>query len=321
MQVSFIIPLYNGLAYTRECLRTLQSTLPAGLEHEILFVDDGSTDGTRDWLATLPAPCRALLNERNLGFAGACNRGAAAALGETIYFLNNDLVLLPGWFEPMQRLLADPRTALVGNVQFRAATGELDHAGVCFNRQGKPEHDLRRPLLARAIGHRTVPAVTGACCALSRAHWQRLGGFDEGFKNGGEDIDLALRARAAGLRNCVSLRSAVRHHVSASAGRKLRDEQNSRRLATRWRAEIISLAARAWSAHYITTVWDRAPNFEDALGREALRLVLGLGSPGPRARAGIEFALEIEFSRWGELLDGRPATCVPPGRPIEPAAI
>lgn len=48
MQVSFIIPLYNCLAHTRECLRTLQATLPPGLDHEIISVDDGSTDGTRE---------------------------------------------------------------------------------------------------------------------------------------------------------------------------------------------------------------------------------------------------------------------------------
>ena len=102
MEASFIIPLYNCRAHSRECLRTLQDTLPPGLAHEILLVDDGSTDGTRTWLATLPSPVRVLLNERNLGFAGTCNRGAAAARGRLLFFLHNDLVLLPGWFEPMR---------------------------------------------------------------------------------------------------------------------------------------------------------------------------------------------------------------------------
>lgn len=64
MKVSFIIPLYNGLVLTQAMLASLRATVPAHLTHEIIFVDDGSTDGTRDWLASLPSPCRFLLNEK-----------------------------------------------------------------------------------------------------------------------------------------------------------------------------------------------------------------------------------------------------------------
>ncbi|MCC5025615.1 MAG: glycosyltransferase [Candidatus Synoicihabitans palmerolidicus] len=81
-KVSFIIPLYNGLSLTKVCLQTLQVSLPADLDHEIIFVDDGSTDGTREWLTSLTAPCRFLLNDRNLGYAGSNNRGAHAATGD-----------------------------------------------------------------------------------------------------------------------------------------------------------------------------------------------------------------------------------------------
>ncbi|MCX6955994.1 MAG: glycosyltransferase, partial [Verrucomicrobia bacterium] len=99
MQVSFIIPLFNNLALTRACVESLQATLPSGLAHEIILVDDGSSDGTRAWLATLAAPFRVVLNERNLGYAAANNRAAAVARGEFLALLNNDLVLLPSWFE------------------------------------------------------------------------------------------------------------------------------------------------------------------------------------------------------------------------------
>lgn len=308
MQVSFIIPLYNCLGHTRECLRTLQATLPVGLTHEIILVDDGSTDGTREWLSTLTAPCRVMLNEKNLGFASTCNRGASTAKGELLFFLNNDLVLLPGWFEPMRDAFARFRDAgLVGNVQRNAATDTIDHAGIYFAHTGKPAHDTSRPLLARLTGYRAVPAVTGACLAIRRDRWVELGGFDPAFVNGGEDVDLALRAADRNLRHYVALRSVVRHYISVSVGRKLRDEQNSRLLATRWREVIPPLAGRDWCREFIERHWELSCLYDDALAREALYYWLGLlpeNSSG--VMAGVRGAMRHEEQRWNELLGPKP---------------
>lgn len=308
MLVSFILPLHGALPLTRECLHTLRSTLPPDLGHEIIFVDDLSPDDTRDWLTTLSEPCRVTLNTTNLGFAATCNRGAALARGEHLFFLNNDLVLLPGWFEPMLALVTRSDAGLVGNLQLNARDGTIDHAGILFDAKGKPAHDHSRPLAARLRGWRTVPAVTGACLAVRRTTWEKLGGFDEGFRNGGEDVDLALRARAVGLVNRVSLRSIVRHHVSASPGRKLRDEQNSRRLAQRWTSELTRLAVRSWSADYLARAWHGPRDATDfGVAAEALAFALGWrGSPSARVLAGARAALETEFARWHQILDGAP---------------
>ena len=323
MTVSFIIPLYNCLPLTQAMLASLRATLPTGLAHEIIFVDDGSTDGTRAWLAALPAPCRAVLNEKNLGFAGACNRGAAAATGEFLFFLNNDLVLLPAWLEPMLAAFTRfPDAALVGNVQLNAATGAVDHAGVYFDAQGKPAHRTDVPLLTRWFGAtacRRVDALTGACFGLRRALWTQLGGFDEGFLNGGEDIDLALRASAAGHAHYVVLHSVVRHHVSQSAGRKLRDEQNSARLARRWSAAIAPLAARAWSRACLVAHADQSHVFDYATVQAALLHWLFDLAPPAAVRAGVAAAMERENARWRQLLDGAPPP--PPPPPVRTDAI
>ena len=182
MSVSFVIPLYNCLPLTQAMLASLQASLPVGLDHEIILVDDGSTDGTRDWLATLGGRCRVLLNERNLGYAGANNRGVAAATKDVVALLNNDLVLPPRWLEPMlavHRRLGD-RAGLVGNVQVDARTGQVDHAGIFINLKGKPEHDRREAQGWSTLlhGYHAVDALTGACLLLSRATWHRLGAFD-----------------------------------------------------------------------------------------------------------------------------------------------
>jgi GT2 family glycosyltransferase len=305
MRLSFIIPLYNNLPLTQAMLASLRATLPAGMETEIILVDDGSTDGSREWLRTLPAPCRSVLNERNLGFAGACNRGAAEATGEFLFFLNNDLVLLPGWFEPMLDLLRRSDAGLVGNVQLNHASGAVDHAGIFFNAKGKPEHRTDRGFGRQ----RCVDAVTGACFGIRRDLWVQLGGFDEGYVNGCEDVDLGLRAAQAGRRNRVALRSVVRHHVSASHGRKLRDEQNTRRLFRRWAAVIVPRITRRCAADCLAAAWEEPRDYPDpALARDAFLHLAGLRPrPGPRLLGAAQARLDVELARWAQLLDGAAA--------------
>lgn len=310
MQVSFIIPLYNCLALTQAMLASLRATLPPGLTYEIIYVDDGSTDGTRAWLATLrEPPFRVLLNERNMGYAAGNNRAAAVARGEFLALLNNDLELLPGWLEPM---LAAHRelggsAGLVGNVQLSYQSGAVDHAGIVINHQGKPVH-LRSLPSARARRQTPVmamPAVTGACLLVERALWQQLGGFDEAYLNGGEDIDLAFRARVAGRINVAVLNSVVRHHVSASPGRKLRDEQNSRRLMRRWWREFASAtphAVQAWCREYLRLAVITPDSAEYRLTLHAGLYIAGWRQdPPPAALAGVEAAQAREFARWDEM--------------------
>jgi O-antigen biosynthesis protein len=312
VQVSFIIPLYNCLPLTQAMLASLRATLPAGLAHELIFVDDGSTDGTRAWLEKLQTDqsVQVVLHERNLGYAAANNHGATLARGDYVALLNNDLVLTPRWLEPMlavHRALGT-RAGLVSNLHYDAATGALDHAGISINHQGKPEHIRSIPPARRLSsfirGYRLEPAVTGACVILRREVWRQLGGFDEAFVNGCEDVDLCLRARAAGLANAVAFRSAIRHHVSSSPGRKLRDEANTRQLVLRWREELIALGARAWCRHHLEEHLRDPRDFPDQpSARQALFYALHLRRTAPSAAlTGVAANIEIELARWTELL-------------------
>ncbi|MDB6169884.1 MAG: glycosyl transferase family 2 [Verrucomicrobia bacterium] len=316
MEVSFVIPLYNCLPLTQAMLASLRTSLPPGLKHEIILVDDSSTDGTREFLQTLTsdgAPFRVLLNERNLGYAGANNRGATAARGDYLALLNNDLLLSPGWLEPIMavhRRLGN-RAGFVGNIQRNAGTGAVDHAGIFINHRGKPEHRTDGPILPRLRridAWRRADAVTGACAVVRCALFAKLGGFDEGFSNGGEDVDFCLRSHAAGHVSAVALRSTVRHHISASPGRKLRDEQNSRRLTLRWRDELARLGARSsWSRHYLESEWTGPHDpVEYVFARQALGFTLGLRRDPPRlAYPGMQAAIARELERWEQLLPRR----------------
>ena len=306
--ISFVVPLYNCLPFTQATAKSLRESLPAGLEHEIILVDDGSTDGTREWLAGLGGPFRVVLNERNLGYAAANNRGAAVAKGEQIVLLNNDLVLPRGWLEPMlaaQKTLRES-AGLVGNVQRNASSGVVDHAGLFINHKGKPEHvRALPPLLSRlAAPVRKVTAVTGACLLVKAGLWRRLGGFDEGYINGCEDVDLALRARAAGRVNVVALRSVILHHISASPGRKLHDERNTRRLALRWREELAILGQDDWTRNYFLSRLPDPRDFpEPRLAWQAVFFLLRLRRrPPPDALSGMKEAIAVELTRWDRIL-------------------
>lgn len=307
-RVSIVVPLFNCLALTQAMLASLQKSLPSNLSHEIIFVDDGSTDGTREWLATLGPAYRVILNEKNLGYAAANNRGAAVARGELLALLNNDLVLARGWIEPMLALhrRLGSRAGLIGNVQRDVRTRATDHSGISINHKGKPEHDRYRPWWWLFPGSwRHAVAVTGACLLVSRELWDQLGGFDEIYVNGCEDIDLSLRASAAGRINAVSLRSLVGHHISASPGRKLRDEENTFKLVRRWRERLVPLGAKAWCRHYLEREWtsSRDPG-EHPLAREIFLHAYGLKPEAPKiALDGMHRAIEAELTRWRDLFD------------------
>ncbi|MCF3652126.1 glycosyltransferase [Synoicihabitans lomoniglobus] len=316
IKVSFIIPLHNGLELTKVCLRTLQETLPAGLEHEIIFVDDVSTDGTREWLKTLPAPCRFVLNVENAGYAATNNAGAAMATGEYLALINNDLEFLPGWLEPMLAALdSDPNLGLVGNVQRRVKDDSIDHAGIRFRANAKLEHIQELPSAAsiRRRPVRFVPAVTAACCIVRRevfmrprrdGHIPAQPGFRVSYRNGGEDVDLCLNLLEWGYRVAVVLSSVVRHHVSASRGEaRPHDEANSRNLFGYWRDVIIRYSTGDWAKQKLRAWREGTEVMPWRTVVTALRVRAGFVSRTPRlAWMEIGAAIFYEELHWRKVL-------------------
>jgi GT2 family glycosyltransferase len=237
--ISFVIPVFNRLPLTKACLDSLRQTIELSA-HEVIIVDDSSTDGTREYLASLPTPpFRILINDRRRGYAAANNLAADAATGELLCLLNNDTVLRPHWLEPMLRAFNRfPNAGVVGNVQRNPRTGRYDHMGFVFADDGTPLHfgwDFRfRPFR----GYTRWRAVTAACCLVRRKVFIEAGGFDEQYINGGEDVDLCLRLGRAGYQHYVSNQSVIDHFVSSSDGRHAFTPQNTARLLQQWKASL-----------------------------------------------------------------------------------
>jgi len=307
MDVSFVIPLYNQLELTRRCLETLQATT-RDVDCEIVLVDDGSANGMRVFLESLQGErFKVRLNDRNRGYAHAINRGASLAEGETLLLLNSDLEFEPGWLEPMLEGLKRPGVGAVGNVQVDPAAGAIDHSGYLVGWDGSLAHK-RSPNrgLFGTPRYSRFHLVTGACLAIRRELFLRLGGLDENFFNSGEDIDLCLRLEAVGQRVLVANRSVVRHHVSASRGpASLNEERNARLLQARWSGRLAALAAYRWPDRYLSLFARDWRHFEPALAWQALPRWLGLKSgPAPAGLAIAKSRLARNERHWLSIIDG-----------------
>lgn len=304
--ISFIIPVYNGLDLTRTCLRTLTESL-TGSDHEIILVDDGSTDGTRAFLAALDRPdVRVVLNEQNLGFAGANNAAARIARGRFLCLINNDLIFSSGWLDPMVRAFqTDPSIGIVGNIQRSVATGAIDHAGIYVGMDGKPHHRRRLNLSQRWNTLTEMPAVTGACMMLRRSDFDDCDGFDPQFVNGAEDVDLCFQLAAKGWRIVVANRSVIDHHVSASRGSSSRDEENCRKLFAKWPDELSRLGAAGWPSHYLNLCLRFRTRFKPDLIFSALIRALHLNrNPSPTGMAVVRHRMALTETHWRVQLGG-----------------
>jgi GT2 family glycosyltransferase len=235
VSTSVVIPVHGNAGLTRLCLDALLPGLPGGVE--AIVVDDASTDATPELLDGYGDAIRRLTLPRNVGYAGACNEGAELARGEQLVFLNNDTEPRPGWLQALRRYAREHPAAAVVGARLLYPTGTVQHAGVVIGQDGYP-HNLYAGMPADhpAVNRsRRLQAVTAACMLVRRDAFERAGGFDRGFVNSLEDVDLCLRIGANGGEVHYCHESVVIHLESASRGRRDRFERSVGLWRERWR--------------------------------------------------------------------------------------
>lgn len=237
---SIVMPLFGRRDLTEQCLVRLFENVDDA-EAELILIDNASPDDTPDLLARLDGDITIVTNDVNLGFARACNQGAEVATGDVLLFLNNDTLVTRGWAEPLLAAVESGEADIVGP-RLLYPDGQVQHAGLqtVLPADGGPPLPRHVPTFCpidhpMAASRRIVPAVTGAAFAIARHRFLGLGGFDEGFWNGYEDVDLCARVRVDGGVVLYEPASTFIHLESQSGPERYRLElPNQDRYVRRW---------------------------------------------------------------------------------------
>jgi GT2 family glycosyltransferase len=218
-KVSIVVPAYNATATLSECLDSFAAQSYPGRDIEVFIVDDGSTDGTPEFVERFVRqwndhqPCVTVLRQAHQGPAAARNRGAAAATGEFLLFTDADCVAERDWLEQMIRPFESAEVAAVKGA-YKTRQRSL------VARFAQAEFDARYRLLAAA---RYVDVVFSYSAGFRRELFIGIGGFDTGFPVAdNEDTELSYRVAAAGHRIVFNPRAIIYHRHPATLKQYLR---------------------------------------------------------------------------------------------------
>ncbi|KQQ40950.1 glycosyl transferase [Methylobacterium sp. Leaf125] len=216
-----------------------KSTYP---DIEFVVVDNGDLRPSTEAALARHGARRVTWSEPIFNVAAKMNLGAAAASGEVLVFLNDDIaVITPDWIEALLAQLQIPGVGAVGP-KLLFETGEIQHAGVSIIdatpdhvRRGYPGDDPGHYF--STVGSRNYLAVTGACVMVRRSDFDAIGGFDAGFAVNYNDVDLCLRLRERGLRSVYCAQASLYHYESRNRARTV-DPDEHRRFRDRWAAKL-----------------------------------------------------------------------------------
>ncbi len=298
-----VIVSYNVQAPLRACLASAARTAAeSGLQAETIVVDNASTDGSVAMVEAEFGGVTILRSPVNEGYGAACNRGAGAAGGEILVFLNADVELATGTLRELVAALEDARAGLAGPAVVDPA-GHLHRSvrrfpsphgwlldGTLFERWWGTRWLLAgyRPAIEPGRPSR-VDWVEGACLAVRREAFAAIGGFDSGYFMYCEELDLCRRLRRAGRSVLYVPAAVVTHQGGASAGQAAAINR------ARFLRSKVRYADRTWSRGMAVVA---ATFYASALGLELapalIKALVPAGNRGGRIRA----ARTIARSLW-----------------------
>jgi GT2 family glycosyltransferase/tetratricopeptide (TPR) repeat protein len=219
LKVSIIVPNWNGMRFVSMCLDSL-SQLDFD-DHEVIVVDNGSDDGSREMIEEEYPWVKLLKFDENMGFAIACNEGIKASNADYIVLLNNDIEVTPDWlkelYEGMERHpecgMGTTKMMFLDHRDVFYNTGDLFHSWSSGGGRGQGEKDTGQ--------YEVEDLVFGACAGAGiyrREFFKQVGLFDEDFFIFAEDVDLNMRGQLKGLKAVYLPKAKVYHIGTATVG-------------------------------------------------------------------------------------------------------
>jgi GT2 family glycosyltransferase/glycosyltransferase involved in cell wall biosynthesis len=228
--VTVVIPSYRDLDHVAALVRSVRSTTRRD-RVEIVVCDDASGP---EHLAALRAidGIRVVAGADNTGFAANVNRGLASAdPARDVVLLNSDMIAHSGWLECLQYAAGSTDEIGIVGGKLLYPDGRIQFAGTVRNLSAPEWFDHRFRFKPANWGPSNVPqpvlAVCGACMYLKRTLLDRIGGFDEAYPMGYEDVDLCLRAWRASFRVTYAADAQLTHLESVTRGTEVGDRERA----------------------------------------------------------------------------------------------
>ena len=213
--VSIIMLTWNALEYTKKCVASIEANTE--IPYEIIFVDNGSKDGTKKYLKSLVKEnpnYKLINNSKNMGFAAGNNQGVKKAGGEYVLILNNDVLVGEGWLDSLlQSIQKDEKIGIVGPI-----TNSISGLQMVNNIPYEGDDFIEFAGKVRQVNAgKLTPRrrLAGFAMLMKKSLYQEIGGFDESFAAGNfEDDDLCLRVKEKGYAMMVDESTFIHHYGS-----------------------------------------------------------------------------------------------------------
>jgi GT2 family glycosyltransferase len=244
---SILLPTWNNLPFLRLCVESLRRH--SSREHQLLVHANDGSDGTRQWLREQDIEHTA--SDANIGICHAVNLAGEKARGDYVLYLNDDMVVAPGWDTALEHALERVKHhdlfMLSGTMIEPAASGNACVVVSDFGRD-PARFDLERfsreaPGLARAdwLGATWPPTL------VPRALWHRVGGYSIEFSPGmGSDNDFSMKLWRAGCRVFLGVGDSLVYHFSETSTRRIRKNDGRRQFLMKW-----GLTQSGFDRHYL----------------------------------------------------------------------
>jgi len=244
--ISIIIPLYNQLPYTFNCLLSLTRYLSLNTPYEIIIINDCSTDNTSAFMTSNITGITYIENEQNLGFLDSCNKAASAARGQYICFLNNDTQIHPGWLDNLIATIAQDETVGCVGSKLIFPNGLLQEAGgIIFNDGSSGRYgSLQNVAFLEFNIAKEVDYCSGASLLIRKSDFDKIGGFDQRYKPAYyEDTDLCMACKYLLNKKVIYQPLSVLIHferISSTGGQINTNLENNKKIfRQKWKKELM----------------------------------------------------------------------------------